>query len=73
MPLMIFPSTVFSAASLAAAGMTFGMYAMLFLRPLFLQTGQGASAPAVGFQMLLSPAFFLVSLTSGKLATRRWD
>ena len=71
MPLTIFRSNAFSAASLAAAGMTFGMYAMLFLMPLFLQTVRGTSAPTVGLQMLpLSLAFFLVSLKSGGLATR---
>jgi DHA2 family methylenomycin A resistance protein-like MFS transporter len=47
------------------------MYAMLFLMPLYLQTVGGASAPAVGLQMLpMSLGFFLVSLTSGSLATR---
>jgi DHA2 family methylenomycin A resistance protein-like MFS transporter len=71
MPLKIFTSRAFSAASLAAAGMTFGMYAMLFLMPLYLQTVRGASAPMVGLQMLpVSLAFFLVSLMSGKLATQ---
>jgi DHA2 family methylenomycin A resistance protein-like MFS transporter len=71
LPLTIFRSRAFFAASLAAAGMTFGMYAMLFLMPLYLQTVQGASATAVGVQMLpVSLAFFLVSLKSGRLATR---
>jgi MFS family permease len=70
LPLTIFRSRAFSAASVAAAGMTFGMYAMLFLMPLFLQA-QGTSAAAVGLQMLpVSLAFFLVSLKSGRLATR---
>ena len=71
MPLTIFRSSAFTAAVLAAAAMTFGMYAMLFLMPLYLQTVQAASAPAVGLQMLpLSLAFFLVSLKSGALAAR---
>jgi EmrB/QacA subfamily drug resistance transporter len=71
MPLTIFRSSAFTAAVLAAAAMTFGMYAMLFLMPLYLQTVRGASAPAVGLQMLpLSLAFFLVSLKSGALAAR---
>ncbi len=71
LPLTIFRSSAFSAASIAAVGMTFGMYAMLFLMPLFLQTVGSASAPAVGLQMLpVSLAFFLVSLKSGRLATR---
>ena len=71
LPLTIFRSRAFSAASVAAASMTFGMYAMLFLMPLFLQAVQGASPAAVGLQMLpVSLAFFLVSLKSGRLATR---
>ena len=71
LPLAIFRSRAFTAACLAAAGMTFGMYAMLFLMPLFLQTVRGASAPVVGVLMLpVSLAFFLVSLKSGRLAAR---
>jgi EmrB/QacA subfamily drug resistance transporter len=71
MPLTIFRSSAFTAAALAAAAMTFGMYAMLFGVPLYLQVVQGASAAAVGLQMLpLSIAFFLVSLKSGALAAR---
>ena len=71
LPLTIFRSRAFTAAALAAAAMTFGMYAMLFLMPLYLQTVRGASAAAVGLQMLpLSFAFFLVSLKSGALAAR---
>jgi MFS family permease len=51
--------------------MTFGMYAMLFLMPLFLQTVAGASPSGVGLQMLpVSLGFFLVSLGSGRLAGR---
>jgi EmrB/QacA subfamily drug resistance transporter len=69
--LAIFRSRAFAAASAAAIGMTFGMYAMLFLMPLYLQAVAGASAPAVGVQMLpMSLAFFLVSLQSGRLAGR---
>jgi DHA2 family methylenomycin A resistance protein-like MFS transporter len=65
LPLTIFRSRAFSAP------MTFGMYAMLFLMPLFLQTVRGASPAAVGLRMLpVSLAFFLVSLKSGELATR---
>src|SRR6185295_13962413 len=71
LPLTIFRSSAFTAAVLAAAAMTFGMYAMLFLMPLYLQTVRGASAPAVGLQMLpLSLGFFVVSLKSGALAAR---
>jgi EmrB/QacA subfamily drug resistance transporter len=71
LPLAIFRSRAFMAASLAAAGMTFGMYAMLFLVPLFLQSVHGASVSLVGLEMLpVSLGFFLVSLRSGNLATR---
>src|SRR5215831_11953919 len=52
LPLAIFRSHAFSAAAAAAIGMTFGMYAMLFLMPLYLQTVAAATAPAVGVQML---------------------
>ena len=71
LPLAIFRSHALSAAAAAAMGMTFGMYAMLFLMPLYLQTVAAATAPAVGVQMLpMSLAFFLVSLQSGRLAGR---
>jgi len=71
LPLAIFRSHALSAAAAAAMGMTFGMYAMLFLMPLYLQTVAAATAPAVGVQMLpMSLAFFVVSLQSGKLAGR---
>jgi EmrB/QacA subfamily drug resistance transporter len=70
-PLAIFRSRTFAAAAVAALSMTFGMYAMLFLMPLFLQTVAGASATMVGVAMLpVSLAFFLMSFGSGALATR---
>jgi len=51
--------------------MTFGMYAMLFLTPLYLQTLGKFSAFAVGFQLLpLSATFVAVSHYSGALAKR---
>jgi predicted MFS family arabinose efflux permease len=70
-PLAIFRSQAFAAASVAAISMTFGMYAMLFLMPLFLQVVAGFSATMVGIAMLpVSLAFFLISFRSGALATR---
>jgi EmrB/QacA subfamily drug resistance transporter len=70
-PLAIFRSQAFAAASVAAISMTFGMYAMLFLMPLFLQAVAGVSATMVGIEMLpVSLGFFLVSFRSGGLATR---
>jgi predicted MFS family arabinose efflux permease len=68
LPLGIFATVTFTAASGVAAAMTFGMYAMLFLMPLYLQTVHGSSAPIVGLQMLpMSVAFFAVSQWSGSL------
>ncbi len=70
-PLAIFRSRAFAAAAVAAGAMTFGMYAMLFLMPLFLQAVAGVTATLVGLEMLpVSLAFFLVSFISGGLATR---
>ena len=71
LPLGIFGTVTFTAASGVAAAMTFGMYAMLFLMPLYLQTVHGSSAPIVGLQMLpMSVAFFAVSQWSGSLVAR---
>src|SRR5262249_13191776 len=51
-----------------AITMTFGMYAMLFLTPLYLQALGGASAFVVGLQLLpMSISFIIVSQASGKL------
>jgi MFS transporter, DHA2 family, methylenomycin A resistance protein len=57
------------SASLAiAALMTFGMYAMLFLTPLYLQSVQGASAVTAGLLLLpMSVSFLIVSQLSGRL------
>ncbi|MGB8548507.1 MAG: MFS transporter [Xanthobacteraceae bacterium] len=71
LPLGIFGTVTFTAASGVATAMTFGMYAMLFLMPLYLQTVHGSSAPIVGLQMLpMSVAFFAVSQWSGSLVAR---
>ena len=70
-PLPIFKSSVFSASLVVAAAMTFGMYAMLFLTPLYLQVGRGSSALAAGFELLpMSVAFVIVSQLSGRIANR---
>jgi MFS transporter, DHA2 family, methylenomycin A resistance protein len=70
-PLPIFRSGVFSASLGVAAAMTFGMYAMLFLTPLYLQAGRGNSALAAGFELLpMSVAFVIVSQLSGRIANR---
>lgn len=71
LPLAMFRSAPFSAATAAAAAMTFGMYALLFLMPLYLQTVRGATPIIAGLQLLpMALAFALVSQQSGKLAVR---
>jgi MFS transporter, DHA2 family, methylenomycin A resistance protein len=70
-PLDVFGQHEFSAALAVAGMMTFGMYAMLFLTPLYLQSLGGASAFAVGLELLpLSVTFVVVSHYSGALAKR---
>lgn len=70
-PLEFFRRSEFNAALAAAGMMTFGMYALLFLTPLYLQSWRGASAFVVGLQLLpLSVTFVIVSQYSGPLAKR---
>jgi EmrB/QacA subfamily drug resistance transporter len=70
-PLDVFNQREFSAALAVAGMMTFGMYAMLFLTPLYLQSLGGASTFAVGLELLpLSVTFVIVSHYSGALAKR---
>ena len=71
LPIELFRTAQFSTACLIAACMTFGMYATLFLIPLYLQAGRGASAFVAGLEMMPMPlAFVLVAQISGKLAVR---
>ena len=67
-PFALFRHRPFSA-SLAIAGlMTFGMYALLFLVPLYFQTLRGDAPLAAGIHLLPMPvAFFLVSQASGRI------
>jgi MFS family permease len=67
-PFSLFRSRPFSA-SLAVAGlMTFGMYGMLFLLPLYFQSLRGDSALMTGVRLLpLSVSFVLVSQLSGRI------
>ena len=60
------------SGSLACAGlMTFGMYAMLFLTPLYLQTVRGTSAFMAAIELLpMSVTFFVVSQASGWVVDR---
>jgi DHA2 family methylenomycin A resistance protein-like MFS transporter len=71
LPVNLFRQSQFSTACLIAACMTFGMYATLFLMPLYLQVGRGASAFVAGLELLPMPlAFVLVGQASGALAVR---
>jgi EmrB/QacA subfamily drug resistance transporter len=68
-PLTMFRNCVFSASLGIAAAMTFGMYAMLFLTPLYLQASRGDSALVAGIALLpMSVTFVIVSQLSGKIA-----
>ena len=67
-PFALFTSRPFGA-SLAVAGlMTFGMYALLFLMPLYFQVVLGGSPLDAGLRLLpLSVAFVAVSQASGRI------
>ncbi|MBV8751510.1 MAG: MFS transporter [Hyphomicrobiales bacterium] len=68
-PLAMFKNRVFSASLGIAAAMTFGMYAMLFLTPLYLQAGRGDGALLAAIELLpMSVTFVVVSQLSGKIA-----
>jgi MFS family permease len=71
LPLEFLRRPVFSA-SLAIAGlMTFGMYALLFIMPLYFQTMRGASPLTTGLELLPMPmSFFAVSQYVGHLNNR---
>lgn len=67
-PLEMFRNSEFNAALAAAGTMTFGMYAMLFLTPLYLQRAGGETAFQVGMELLpMSIVFIIVSQSSGVL------
>ncbi len=68
-PLPMLRNRVFSASLGVALGMTFGMYAMLFLTPLYLQSARGDGALLTGIELLpLSVTYVVVSQLSGKIA-----
>lgn len=70
-PLDLFRNHEFSAALSIAGLMTFGMYAMLFLTPLYLQAITGASAFIAGLELMpISLTFVVVSQCSGALMNR---
>jgi EmrB/QacA subfamily drug resistance transporter len=67
-PVELFRNRVFSSALSIAGLMTFGMYALLFLMPLYFQTIRGASAFTAGLQMLpMSVSFVTVSQLIGHM------
>jgi MFS transporter, DHA2 family, methylenomycin A resistance protein len=69
MPLAMFENRAFSASLGIAAAMTFGMYAMLFLTPLYLQAGRGDGALQAAMELLpMSLTFVIVSQLSGRIA-----
>lgn len=71
LPLEYLARPTFSA-SLAIAGlMTFGMYALLFVMPLYFQTVRGATPFIAGLDLMPMPiAFFAVSQVVGHLNNR---
>jgi MFS transporter, DHA2 family, methylenomycin A resistance protein len=68
-PLPIFRGRAFSASLADASLMTFGMYGLLFVLPLFLQTVKGEAATRAGIELLpMSATFFIVSLVAASIA-----
>jgi DHA2 family methylenomycin A resistance protein-like MFS transporter len=68
LPLEFLKRPVFSAALAVAGLMTFGMYALLFVMPLYFQTIRGASPLVTGLELLPMPvSFFIVSQYAGRL------
>jgi DHA2 family methylenomycin A resistance protein-like MFS transporter len=67
-PLALFRNQAFSAAMVVAVLMTFGIYGMLFLLPIYLQAVRGTGIDLVGLEMLpMALAFVVVSRRSGSL------
>jgi len=67
-PFAVFASRPFSAALAIAGLMTFGMYALLFLMPLYFQTLRGDSPFVAGVRLLpLSIVFVAVSRWNGRI------
>lgn len=69
LPLDTFRVPAFSAGAACAWFMTFGMYGLLFVLPLYLQAIQGHSATRAGCELLpMSVTFFMLSLFAGRIA-----
>lgn len=70
-PLEIFRSRLFCGAIAATAGMTFGMYGVLFLLPLAWQSSGKLDAAAAGIALLpMALVFVAASPLSGKLTEK---
>jgi len=71
LPLQYLRRPVFSAALACAGLMTFGIYALLFVMPIYFQILRGATPLMVGLELLPMPvSFFLVSQFVGHLNNR---
>ncbi|HEX5212071.1 MAG TPA: MFS transporter [Pseudolabrys sp.] len=71
LPLAFLRRPAFSAALACAGLMTFGMYALLFLMPLYFQSVRGASPFVAGLELLpMSASFVAVSQFVGHLNNR---
>jgi len=69
-PLAVFRNPPFAAAIADAGLMTFGMYGLLFVLPLYLQAVRHDAAAVAGLELLpMSLTFFIVSPTAGRVAT----
>ena len=70
-PLELFLSKPFTAASVATTAMTFGMYGVIFLLPLMWQSSRGLSATEAGIALIpMALVFVVVSPFSGKLSEK---
>jgi EmrB/QacA subfamily drug resistance transporter len=71
LPLEFLRRPVFSAALASAGLMTFGIYALLFIMPLYFQIVRNATPLMAGFELLPMPiSFFVVSQFGGHLNNR---
>jgi DHA2 family methylenomycin A resistance protein-like MFS transporter len=69
LPLSFLRRPVFSAALASAGLMTFGMYALLFIMPLYFQIMRGATPFVAGLELLpMSASFVIVSQLVGYFA-----
>ncbi len=66
LPISFLRRPVFSAALASAGLMTFGMYALLFIMPLYFQIMRGASPLVAGLELLpMSASFVIISQLVG--------